>query len=796
MAKYLDYVAFISESQGANDSLKIRDTEARALIQNNTNNIANLDAREQVDAAAIAANAAKNTEQDARLAVAEGAIEMLQDRVTATEQKNSEQDGRLDTAETDIDNLQTRMTAAEAKNTEQDGRLDTAETDIDDLETRMTAAETKNTEQDERITSNSNRLTTAETDIDNLETRMEAAEAKDAEQDQHLSDLDDAVAASTYEAGIGIYFGEGVHHTNINVDDEILAQIEQNRINIEILTQTKTELYDVNESTGDRINYPQLEIGPTLNVYNGKIDSRAYEVQFYFGADYTTLQGSANEVSAVVDRFFRGIHYTGTNDSYPYSGVLMARISSTMAENDEATYIPAVVTTHISAFYPAWIDMFVRDREGHPWLLSARVDGANIAPVIVSKRMSEHTDIEAINTRISALEGRMTAAEAKNTEQDGRLDTAETDIDAAQTNIANLTSRMSSAETTIAGHTTDIANLTNRMSSAETTIAGHTTDITNLTNRMSSAETTIAGHTTDIAGLTTRMNVAENTLTRVDGQVSQNTNDIDRLDQHMTTAEADIDAAQADITTLTGRMSSAETTIAGHTTDIAGLTTRMNVAENTLTRVDGQVSQNTNDIDRLDQHMTTAEADIDAAQADITTLTTSVSTVETKLARKTTMYLNSAARDLVKTDKSISTQINTDSSGASEAVMYVQRPCIYLTLSGGLNASGGVTFTTDGSATQTIQNYMNASYNHTATEAAKPPLYADILMPTGTQHVVVPLNSTVSASNYPIFFTALVALPGLSNDTPETPAYLKIKMPSRNSQESRLVITAQKITVT
>ena len=523
MAKYLDYVAFISESQGANDSLKIRDTEARTLIQNNTNNIANLDAREQVDAAAIAANAAKNTEQDARLAVAEGAIEQLQDRVTATEQKNTQQDGRLDVAETDIDNLQTRMTAAEAKNTEQDGRLDTVETEVDDLETRMTAAEAKNAEQDDRITSNSNRLTTAETDIDNLETRMTAAEEKDAEQDQHLSDLDDAVAASTYEAGVGIYFGEGVHHTNINVDDEILAQIEQNRININILTQTKTELYDVNESTGDRINYPQLEIGPTLNVYNGKIDGRSYEVQFYFGADYTTLQGSANEVSAVVDKFFRNIHYTGTNDSYPYSGVLMARISSTMAENDEATYIPAVVTTHISAFYPAWIDMFVRDREGHPWLLSARVDGVNIAPVIVSKRLSEYTDIEGINTRITALEGRMTTAEA--------------DIDAAQA------------------------------------------DITTLTGRMSSAESTIAGHTTDIAGLTTRMNVAENTLTRVDGQTSQNTNDIDRLDQHMTAAEADIDAAQADITTLTGRMSNAESTIAGHTTDIAGLLTRMTAAE-------------------------------------------------------------------------------------------------------------------------------------------------------------------------------------------------------------------------
>lgn len=37
--------------------------------------------------------------------------------------------------------------------------------------------------------------------------------------------MDEQIASSTYEAGEGIYFGRGLEHTNINVEDELLDEI-------------------------------------------------------------------------------------------------------------------------------------------------------------------------------------------------------------------------------------------------------------------------------------------------------------------------------------------------------------------------------------------------------------------------------------------------------------------------------------------------------------------------------------------------------------------------------------------
>jgi len=79
-----------------------------------------------------AAQAAKDSEQDAR--------------ILATEQKNTEQDGRL----TSVEN---RVTATEAKNVEQDGRLTAVESKNAEQDGRLTAVESKNTEQDGRLTS-------------------------------------------------------------------------------------------------------------------------------------------------------------------------------------------------------------------------------------------------------------------------------------------------------------------------------------------------------------------------------------------------------------------------------------------------------------------------------------------------------------------------------------------------------------------------------------------------------------------------------------------------------------------
>ena len=241
MAKhYLDNVAFTSKTQGVNESLAIRDVEARALIQTNANAIAEVTAKEALDRADIDKN-----EKD---------IADLNKAVVRIDQKDAQQDNRLDDIEAKNEEQDNRLTAAETDITSLDARMDSAENNITRLDEHMTAVEAKNVEQDERLdrveeknTEQDNRITKNETDIAAIDVRVTTAETditnikqKDEEQDRHLTELDDKVAASTYEAGIGIYFGQGKVHTNINVEDEILDQINQNTIDIDVLKKKGT----------------------------------------------------------------------------------------------------------------------------------------------------------------------------------------------------------------------------------------------------------------------------------------------------------------------------------------------------------------------------------------------------------------------------------------------------------------------------------------------------------------------------------------------------------------------------
>ena len=239
MAKhYLDNVAFTSKTQGVNESLAIRDVEARALIQTNANAIAEVTAKEALDRVDINKN-----EKD---------IADLNKAVVRIDQKDAQQDNRLDDIEAKNEEQDNRLTAAETDITSLDARMESAENNITRLDEHMTAVEAKNVEQDERLdrveeknTEQDNRITKNETDIAAIDARVTTAETditnikqKDEEQDRHLTELDDKVAASTYEAGIGIYFGQGKVHTNINVEDEILDQINQNTIDIDILKRS------------------------------------------------------------------------------------------------------------------------------------------------------------------------------------------------------------------------------------------------------------------------------------------------------------------------------------------------------------------------------------------------------------------------------------------------------------------------------------------------------------------------------------------------------------------------------
>lgn len=226
---------FLDNLTFGNDTFDLHDTGARQLIDANTQNISSLSLRVTQNANDI--DALEETTADLRedldsvedrVTANEGEIDALKTRTTSLEGRMNSAETRLDGHDTDIASLQNRMSAAEDDIDLLETRMLDAETDIDALEDRMDAVEQKNTEQDAAIDDLDDRVTQNTADI--VDIKDDIDDIKD-----DIEDLDDRITASTYEAGIGIYFGQGEHHTNINVEDELLDQINQNTIDIEIL---------------------------------------------------------------------------------------------------------------------------------------------------------------------------------------------------------------------------------------------------------------------------------------------------------------------------------------------------------------------------------------------------------------------------------------------------------------------------------------------------------------------------------------------------------------------------------
>ena len=267
---------FIDKLVYNNDTLDIHDTEAREMINTNTTNIQAVSARVTKNANDI------NTLKDTTGVIRED-LDNVEDRVSVTE--------------TQIDGLKTRTTSLEGKMVTVENRLDGHDTKISDLEGRMDTAENN-------ITALEGRMTTAENDSDAAEHRLDLVEAKNNEQDiaidgleknvakntadivdikadltgihTDINDLDDRITASTYEAGIGIYFGQGVEHTNINVEDEILNQINQNTIDIQNLKTRVTNVENrLTVVEGDITNIKADIVNIKADIVNIKADITA-----------------------------------------------------------------------------------------------------------------------------------------------------------------------------------------------------------------------------------------------------------------------------------------------------------------------------------------------------------------------------------------------------------------------------------------------------------------------------------------------------------------------------------------
>ena len=294
---------FIDKLVYNNDTLDIHDTEAREMIANNTTNIQAVSARVTKNANDIDALEEITTDiredvdnLDDRMGVAETEIDGLKTRTTNLEGRMNTAENRLDGHDTAISDLKDRMDVAEDNITALDGRMTTAERDIDNLEGRVDLVEDKNDEQDIAIDSLEENVAKNTADIVDIKDDLTGVH-------ENIEDLDDRITASTYEAGIGIYFGQGVEHTNINVEDEILDQINQNTIDIQNLKTRVTNLETrVTTIEGDIVNIKGdiVTIQNDITSIRGDITSIQNDITSIRG-DITTINNKITQIENDID---------------------------------------------------------------------------------------------------------------------------------------------------------------------------------------------------------------------------------------------------------------------------------------------------------------------------------------------------------------------------------------------------------------------------------------------------------------------------------------------------------------
>lgn len=305
---YVDNIVY------GNQSLKVRDVEARDLIQQNTNSINTTNTKVSENSENIETLQSDVSANTKDIATLQGDLATTSAKANKNESDIGALNKEVSTIQGDIDSLESRATTSEAKITVLESDMTSATQNINDLKTRMSSAEGKIADAESSITAIQAKDTEQDTKITELETKAEQAETD-------IKSLDERLTASTYEAGNGIYFGEGAEHTNINVDDEVLEQINTNSSNISTLqsdvsgltTRVSTAETDIsglkteqemlesrvssNESAISSINSTitehEAQINNKTGVYVGSTSTIAANLRRGEGIEIETPQGQS-----------------------------------------------------------------------------------------------------------------------------------------------------------------------------------------------------------------------------------------------------------------------------------------------------------------------------------------------------------------------------------------------------------------------------------------------------------------------------------------------------------------------
>lgn len=240
--KYLDNVVYNDES------LQIRDVVARdQTTQLNTQLV---ETQTQVQS-----HDREITTLKSQMMGAQGDIEFLENRVTQCEEDIVSLDSSVGHLEQETSSLNSRVTT-----------LENATSGLSQLETAVSQNTSEIGQLWDSVDIINNVNADQSTAINSLQTNQSEIQTHLSEIDDTIDDLDDRITASTYEAGIGIYFGQGQEHTNINLEDEVLDKLAE--------IDTKTSITDSNDTL-----HTELKLSDDFKIENGVVYPDAKFIQ-------------------------------------------------------------------------------------------------------------------------------------------------------------------------------------------------------------------------------------------------------------------------------------------------------------------------------------------------------------------------------------------------------------------------------------------------------------------------------------------------------------------------------------
>lgn len=572
---------FVDKLTFNNETYEIRDSAARDILTQQGENIAEIDGRQQVMRSEINSLQTRmgEAEQDilnnsASIADIEDAIDVMDNdidsntgRITALEARVDECEDINTAQQVEINNIKNRVTTAE-------GNINVINGNISDINTSLDAIAAVDSQQTAQINQNKADITTLKNRANAADSRMDAMDTRMDGIDTTIADLDDRIVASTYEAGEGIYFGQGEEHTNINVEDELLDEIHGNTQAIEDLG----DRVDTLEERVDDIADDVTDLKSDVTQIQGDITTIQGDITTIQG-DITNIQGDITQISGDITTIQGDI--TTIQNAITLNEEDIAKLKNSAKCNIitvEYTSVGGVETydCHTSA---SDIAEFIREYKAN----SAGAQGTYIdhKDIIVNVSQGPYSypdNVGIINNYSKPLFIYTTA-----------VDQIITFINNADWNDYNndsyeLVSLILHSDNTIEFQS---YNWNSKLYPIQQAVQGMTAQVQANTNALNTLVPQVSQNTTNITNLQTTVNSFNNEFTVIHSDI--------------TTIQGDITNIQGDITQLQGDMTTAQSDITSAQTDITGLRSDVTALQGDMSTAQGNITQLQSDVTDIDK---------------------------------------------------------------------------------------------------------------------------------------------------------------------------------------------------